>query len=109
MGAGGIGMTESSVQIVLGLFTLSGVLVTAWVSWVTKRHAGQVNDAVNNTHPGNPKLYDLAVHNAARVQELERAIAEHVEAEEAGQYPAVLSELESLRQLIIDQQKGPNE
>lgn len=43
----------------------------AYYAFLAKRHASEVSDAVNHRHQtGTPRLYDLALENHAKVDEL---------------------------------------
>ena len=58
----------------------------AWYAWQAKReskeakrHASEVNDAVNHRHPGQPRLFDLAVQNHAKIEVIEEKVSQNHE------------------------------
>lgn len=71
--------------IIVGLTTALATIFSFLGNRNAKRanvHAAQVNDAVNNTHPGAPKLYDLALSNQARIRSTHRRLDELHDANE---------------------------
>lgn len=66
-------MNEYAVLVALiGLMTS---FVGAVFAYLGKVHASQVNDAVNKRHAKQPKLYDLVLDNAHRLNQLEKRMA----------------------------------
>ena len=88
-------------------------------------HAAAVNDAVNNTHPNDPKLYDLAKSNEAklrtthrrlddlkisndlahsdinqRIDTLGNAVQAHVEWEENERYPQLEQDVSQIKKVV---------
>ena len=66
---------------IVGVLTATALIITPIAATVgaywargSKGHAAKTNDAVNNVHPGNPTIYDLALEN--RVMHMERKASE---------------------------------
>lgn len=65
------------VVIILALITVSGVIITAWFSYLAQKHAktsakhsAEANDAVNHRQPGQDRLFDMVASTRDSVKEL---------------------------------------
>lgn len=67
-------MSELDVTLILGVLSFIATIVVAWISAITKSHAKQINDAVNNRHSNEPKLYDLALRNAESIGYVDKKV-----------------------------------
>ena len=90
-----------SVEVVVALIALAGVLFTGVMSFLGQKHAREVNKAVNCRAAGEPTLYQLAVENHANVVKLDGRVgvveadvgklfvrlADHDDWERAEKYP----------------------
>lgn len=65
------------VVIILALIAVSGVIISAWFSYLAQKHAktsaknsAEANDAVNHRQPGQDRLFDMVASTRDRVMEL---------------------------------------
>lgn len=65
------------VVIILSLIAASGVIISAWFSYLAQKHAktsaknsAEATDAVNHRHPGQDRLFDMVASTRDRVIEL---------------------------------------
>lgn len=65
------------VVIILALIAVSGVIVSAWFSYLAQKHAkssaknsAEANDAVNHRQPGQDRLFDMVASTRDSVKEL---------------------------------------
>jgi len=66
---------NDSTHIIVSMIGFLGIVVTAFLSYLTHRHTREINDAVNHRHERGPdalKLYDLALDNHATTRVLEQ-------------------------------------
>ena len=64
-------VTIDVASIVASVMTFLGMVITTVFSYRTKKGIGEVNDSVNHVHKsGGKRLYDLALENHARVNEV---------------------------------------
>lgn len=65
---------DDSTHIIISIIGFFGIVVSAMFSYLTHRHAREINDAVNHKHdkagPGAAKLYDLMWENHQKADEL---------------------------------------
>lgn len=65
------------VVIILALIAVSGVIISAWFSYLAQKHArtsarhsAEANDAVNHRQPGQDRLFDMVASTRDCVREL---------------------------------------
>lgn len=65
------------VGIILALIAVSGVIISAWFSYLAQKHArtsakhsAEANDAVNHRQPGQDRLFDMVASTRDSVREL---------------------------------------
>jgi len=73
-------VTPAEASLVVGVLSMSGTIIVAFIAHKGKNYAKSADDAVNHAKEnGTPRIYDLVIENHQRGDRVEKQVMEIVE------------------------------
>lgn len=69
-------LTTPEAALLVGILNLVGVLLVAIIGWMTKRHAKNADNAVNNVPKNSPRLVEMVAHVHEQMMEVKENMLE---------------------------------
>lgn len=59
-------------EVIVGILSFLGIIISSVFSFLSHKNSKQINSAVNNVGPKEPRIYDIVMSNQIKLEHIEK-------------------------------------